>query len=118
MVQETTSGTIGLDFVEAGGYDRLAEYMGQYPQHAIFRRFSTLANANLLYLQAELTELEHQLKFVQKEDSQSSDNGRQDYFRSWYRLSESASLDAGSPEREQYEVVMKLRQVMPQYGRL
>ncbi|KAI0439537.1 hypothetical protein F4803DRAFT_553988 [Xylaria telfairii] len=115
MVQETTPGTIGLDFVEAGGYDRLAVYMGQNPQLAIYRRFNTLSNTNLLYFQAELTELEHQLEFVQKQDSQSSENGRQDYFRSWYQLSESAGLDVGSPEREQYELIMKLRQLMTQY---
>ncbi|KAI0184977.1 hypothetical protein EV127DRAFT_515707 [Xylaria flabelliformis] len=115
MVQETAPVMIDLDLVEAGGYTRLAEYMGQQPQLAIFRRFGTLTNANLLYLQAEITDLEHQLKFVQKQDSQSNDDARQEYFRSWYRLSESANLDAGSPEREQYELVMKLRELMAQY---
>ncbi|KAK5632041.1 hypothetical protein RRF57_007755 [Xylaria bambusicola] len=115
MVRETTPETIDLDFVEPGGYNRLAEYMGQQPQLAIYRRFGTLANANLLYLQAEITELENQLRTIQDEDSQSNDDARRKYFQSWYRLSDSARLEPGSPEREQYELIMKLRELMAQY---
>ncbi|KAI0527818.1 hypothetical protein F5B22DRAFT_5248 [Xylaria bambusicola] len=115
MVQETTPATIDLDRVEKGGYTRLAEYMGQQPQLAIFRRFGTLANANLLYLQAEIVELENHLKLVQDEDSQTNDDARQKYFQSWNRLSYSACLKPGSPEREQYELIMKLRELMAQY---
>ncbi|RYC59507.1 hypothetical protein CHU98_g6704 [Xylaria longipes] len=86
--------------MEAGGYTRLAEYMGQQHQLAIFRRFGTLANLNLLYLQAQITDLEQRLEFVQEQDSQSNDDARQGYFQSWYKLSESAGLDAGCPERQ------------------
>ncbi len=115
MAQEPTPVPIDLDSLEVGGYSRLAEYMGQQPQLSIFRRFGTLTNANLLYLQAELTDLERQLEFVQKQDNQSNDDARRRYFRSWYQLSESAGLDVGSPEREQYELIMKLRKLMDQY---
>ncbi|KAI0206579.1 hypothetical protein F4808DRAFT_454500 [Astrocystis sublimbata] len=102
-------------FAEAGGYTRLAEYMGQHSQLAIFRRFGTLTNASLLYLQAEITELEHELKYVQAQDCQSDDDVRKEYERSWYRLSRSASLEEGSEEREQYELIMKLRELIAQY---
>ncbi|KAJ8131005.1 hypothetical protein O1611_g2619 [Lasiodiplodia mahajangana] len=115
MVQNTSSTTVDLDSLEAGGYTRLAEYMGQQPQLAIFRRFGTLANANLLYLQAEITDLENQLEFTQEQDNQANDDARQKYFQSWYQLSDSASLEAGSPEREQYELIMKLRDLMARY---
>ncbi|KAJ2997271.1 hypothetical protein NUW58_g701 [Xylaria curta] len=107
--------TVDLDSVEAGGYTRLAEYMGQQPQLAIFRRFGALASLNILYLQAQMAELEHHLQFVQKQDSQSNDDGRRAYSRSWYQLCESARLEQGTPGREQYELIMKLRELMPQY---
>ncbi|KAI1111978.1 hypothetical protein F5Y14DRAFT_453427 [Nemania sp. NC0429] len=115
MAQEAAPVSIDLNCLEAGGYTRLAEYMGQQPQLAIFRRFSALTNVNLLYLQAEIAQLEHQLELVQIEDNKSEDNARQTYFRSWNQLSMSAHLDAGSPEREQYELIMKLRELMGQY---
>ena len=115
MVKEPTPATIDLDFVEAGGYTRLAEYMGRQPQLAIFRRFGTLTNANLLYLQAEIAELENQLTFVQDEDRQSDDDARQKYFRSWHQLSNSARLDPGRPERKQYELIKRLRELMAEY---
>ncbi|KAI0097208.1 hypothetical protein GGR51DRAFT_566754 [Nemania sp. FL0031] len=113
MVQET--GSLDLDSLEAGGYTRLAEFMGQEPQLAIYRRFSTLANENLLYLQAELTELGHQLESVQKKDSQSNDDARQKYYQCWTLLSDSASFDTGSPERKQYDLIMKLRALISDY---
>ncbi|KAI0479761.1 hypothetical protein F4859DRAFT_529914 [Xylaria cf. heliscus] len=71
MVLETTPTPTPTE-AGFGGYTKLAEYMGQQPQLAIFRRFGTLANANLLYLQAEIAELELRLKDVQKQDRESS----------------------------------------------
>ncbi|KAI1197743.1 hypothetical protein F5X97DRAFT_333812 [Nemania serpens] len=115
MAQEDASVAIDLGFAEAGGYTRLAEFMGQQPQLAIFRRFAALTNANLLYLQAEITQLEDRLDVVQTQDSQSSDDARQKYLRSWNQLSMSAGFDAGSPEREQYELIMRLRELIVQY---
>jgi hypothetical protein len=43
------------------GYPMLAAYMGLTPETNIFRRFSILNARNLLYLQAELTNLEEAL---------------------------------------------------------
>ncbi len=44
------------------GYTALALLMGRVPEVAIFRRFSTLNARNLLYLQAELVQLEDDLE--------------------------------------------------------
>ncbi|KAI0110868.1 hypothetical protein GGR51DRAFT_557869 [Nemania sp. FL0031] len=99
-----------------GGYIRLAEHMDQHPQLTILRRFGTLANATLLYYQAEITELEKYLEFIQKQDGQSDDENRRLYSRSWLKLSEAAECsEVDSPERRQYESIMKLRKLMAQY---
>ncbi|KAJ8131903.1 hypothetical protein O1611_g1717 [Lasiodiplodia mahajangana] len=116
MDQEIEPETTESEFVELGGYTRLAEHMGRQPQLAILRRFGTLANATLLYYQAEITELEHYLEFVQDQDNLSDDENRRLHSRSWIRLCQSAACnEVGSPERRQYEAIMKLRKLMGQY---
>ncbi len=45
-----------------GGYMHLAEHMGEHPNRAIFRRFGELNALNVLFLQAELVELEAELR--------------------------------------------------------
>ncbi|KAJ8132367.1 hypothetical protein O1611_g1255 [Lasiodiplodia mahajangana] len=103
------------DFVEEGGYVRLAGHMGRYPQLAILRRFGTLANETLLYYQAEITQLEHRIRCIQDQDNQSDDENRRLYARSWISLSESSLEEPGCPQREQYELLMKLRKLMAEY---
>lgn len=49
-------------------YDALAELIAEEPSLSIFRRFAKLNAKNLLYLQAELAELELQLKRKEDED--------------------------------------------------
>ncbi|KAJ3566914.1 hypothetical protein NPX13_g6961 [Xylaria arbuscula] len=133
MVEEDTPVTIDLSTVGAGGYPKLAEFMvcietfyrGKVaclpelmvtaPQLAIFRRFASLTNVNLLYLQAEIAELEVRLQEVQTKDSQLNRKPEERSFHSWFKLSESADLDPGSLEREPYELIMKLRELMAQY---
>jgi hypothetical protein len=44
------------------GYAQLASLMGAHPEVAVFRRFGALNAQNLLYLQAELTHLELELR--------------------------------------------------------
>lgn len=56
--------TIDGQYVEYGGYVRLAEHMGRHPQLAILRRFGTLANETLLYYQAGISEIEEHLKWL------------------------------------------------------
>ena len=47
--------------VHVDGYPRLAHIIGRNPEYAIVRRFTTLDVKLLLYLQAELVQLEHEL---------------------------------------------------------
>ena len=44
------------------GYSKLASLMGTYSDTLIFRHFGALSAQNLLYLQAELVHLEHELR--------------------------------------------------------
>jgi uncharacterized protein DUF6594 len=50
------------------GYPKLAALMGEFPDIAIFRRFGTLTMLNLMRLQAELIEIEEDLRLKQLQD--------------------------------------------------
>ncbi|KAK5656866.1 hypothetical protein OQA88_4415 [Cercophora sp. LCS_1] len=97
------------------GYDRLAEHMSAHPQLGIFRRFGSLFTELILYYQAEITALERRLEDVRADDRESPDAYRQQYALSWVTLFKSRFTEEGSPEREHYEIVMRLREIMPQY---
>ena len=56
------------------GYPGLAHVVGQNPGYSIFRRFTTLDTKILLYLQAELMQLEHDLSDLEVENSESGEN--------------------------------------------
>lgn len=68
------------------GYTKLATVMGAYPEVAIVRRFASLNMQNILYLQAEITELEAQLRIIEEEDRLSGDTDRTDCAFDWLAL--------------------------------
>ncbi|KAK8041638.1 hypothetical protein PG993_006161 [Apiospora rasikravindrae] len=73
------------------GYHRLAKQMAIDPDHAIFRRFGELSVLNVLRLQAELHDMEEQLKDTRLEDGESDDQSRKLYafdFRHMRRCAE------------------------------
>jgi len=49
---------------ENPGYHTLASIIGKNSEYAVFRKFSSLNAINLMSLQAELLELEHQYKLM------------------------------------------------------
>ena len=53
----------------AQGYQRLARLMGSYSETAIFRRFGHLNMLNLMYMQAELVELESSFQRICSDDA-------------------------------------------------
>lgn len=65
------------------GYPKLAERMSIAPETAVFRRFGFLNTLNLLYLQAELMDIEDQLKHLQKKDCKKS-GCEQYYATDWF----------------------------------
>lgn len=72
------------------GYPKLADAMNLTPEMAIFRRFGELNALNLLYLQAELMDIEQQLKEAQIADHASSNEHKSLYSKNWWYLSASA----------------------------
>ena len=88
--------------------------MGANPETAIFRRFGPLNALNLLYLQAELVDLENSLSNQAKEDEESGHFERSLYSRDWRTLSESSTVDIGNPS--QWSTVLRLREKLDEYS--
>jgi hypothetical protein len=93
------------------GYAKIASLMSHHHELAIFRRFGTFNLQNLLYLQAELTHLEEDLKEVVKRDQ--ADQGRYFYTKHWYSLAHSEDDE----EKEQWDKVLQIREKLKEYSR-
>jgi hypothetical protein len=93
------------------GYEKVARLMALHPEFAIFRRFQELNIRNLLYLQAEITHLEDELKGIAIEDSTCAH--RQYYSRDWWSLSQG---DEGE-NREQWDKFLELREKLDKYSK-
>ncbi|KAF2195047.1 hypothetical protein K469DRAFT_543962 [Zopfia rhizophila CBS 207.26] len=98
----------------SNGYARLASLMGLHPEIAILRRFGALNAQNLLYLQAELTHLEHRLQKCVEEDADSGHPDRTIYDRDWQTLSESGAAPDGNPE--QWNTILLIRKRLEEYN--
>lgn len=76
------------------GYPRLARLMGSNPALAIFRRYGTLNAQNILYMQAELDQLERELQGIALEDRHSGHAEKERYSREWWRLARAQGGDS------------------------
>jgi hypothetical protein len=94
------------------GYPRLASIMGAYPEVGVFRRFGALNAQNLLYLQAELTCLENELRNQEKSDLESGDQERSIYGRDWQTLAESIDSNAS----QQWKLFLRIREKLNEYS--
>jgi hypothetical protein len=98
----------------AEGYAKIAERTSHHPELAIFRRFAALNAQNLLHLQAEIHELEADLRAYAEEDAvQPNNSNRAKYSRSWHKLAHSHSED-----RRQYETITTIRARLKEYNDL
>jgi len=61
------------------GYEKLAGLMTKHSEVATFQRFDFLNTLNILYLQAELVNLEHDLRGSMREDIESGNNLPSEY---------------------------------------
>jgi hypothetical protein len=100
------------DLVE--GYPALAWRISLFPQTGIFRRFGALNARNLLYLQAELHDLEQKLVHAEKTDKS---RGRGDFCKDWQDLSESINTN-NEEESKQWRLVLKIREKLKEYSAL
>ncbi|KIW78473.1 hypothetical protein Z517_08309 [Fonsecaea pedrosoi CBS 271.37] len=94
------------------GYDKLAHLMSHYPEYGIVRRFRELNYRNILYLQAELVQLEAELQSATTADAQSQDPLRQHYGNHFPLLS--TSLGAGHDV--QWTTMLEIRGKLEKYN--
>jgi hypothetical protein len=100
------------------GYSKLALLMGEYPELAIFRRFATLNTQNILYLQAELHDLEKLHRELALENETSGHDHRITYAANWFRLANSATSTAAPGEdRRQWDMFLKIRVKLKEYSK-
>ena len=85
------------------GYPALAELMGSEPELAIFRTFKALNMLNLLRLQAEIQDLEQQLRAVREEDAGDTATNRPLYEKDFRQMRRAPNHDGG--DSEQYSIL-------------
>lgn len=95
------------------GYAKLANLQAQYPELSIYRRFAGLSARNLLYLQAELVDLEERLRKQTLKDINSTEGRRKEYSRNWFDLSVSKARDGSD---EQWHLVLCIREKLKEYS--
>lgn len=95
------------------GYAKLAALMGAHPDVLFLRRFGALNAQNLLYLQAELVQLEHEFRECSSENESSADNHRRNFSKDWFTLAHS---DGG--HEKQWILMLRIRQKLKEYGTL
>ncbi|KAF4177469.1 hypothetical protein CNMCM8694_002300 [Aspergillus lentulus] len=98
------------------GYDKLAAFLGSHPEFQYFRRFSTLNTKNLLYLQAELANLEQELQDIIQEDKElaaQEEKKRKYPFSVWHLKS---SANDPSVDSYQWDKVKEVRELLHQYN--
>jgi hypothetical protein len=93
------------------GYAKVAGLISSFPELANFRRFQTLNLQNLLYMQAEITHLESDLKELATEDVRSGKN--LDHHHDWWSLAHDDSESA----REQWTLIQKIREKLEMYSK-
>jgi hypothetical protein len=97
----------------SGSYPRLSEFMGLWPEVAIFRRFGALNAQNLLFLQAEIAHLERELKVIREREEKREDERGLLAQRSWFELSQATEDGEYCP---QWTVIQDIRSKLSEYS--
>jgi len=104
------------------GYEGLAQFMGVYPELAIFRRFGALNLQNVLFLQAEITALEEIYSEVA-----ANQNHYPEFSEEWYEKVKRGDLSPDGPNRRgrdfddpsgRYKLVLRLHKLLNEYSML
>ena len=95
------------------GYTKLAALMGKYPNVGMVSQFSALNIQSLLYMQAEVAELQQELHELEIENDRSENSDRVRFSRSWKLLSSGEPSDGSD---EQWKLVLLIREKFKQYS--
>lgn len=99
---------------EDQGYAKVAALMAKHDEFAMFRRFKKLNCLNLLYLQAEIMELEDSLDAPSATDDDSSEAAHRKQFASdWQYLSQK---QANNKHHPQWDKFLHLRERLAEYS--
>jgi hypothetical protein len=94
------------------GYDKFADFIGDNPEMSIYRRFSKLGAKNILYLQAELVNLEAELGEIIKDDKTSGDEKKEPFPYSVWHLKDSLR---DQDRNAQWSKVLEIRHTLKEY---
>ena len=92
------------------GYAKVAQLMGEHPEFAIFRRFRALNMQDMLYLQAEITHLEADLRKIENDDVKHG--GRKNHSYDWWSMTHGQ----GEGDTDQWEKVLEIREKLEKYS--
>ena len=107
-------------------YSNLSRLMGEHRDLLILRTFSDLSVKNLLFYQAELAHLEHELEEVEKEDQSCKGLPRKEHAVNWKSLSmtgdscvppSSVSAEGQSRDALQWQIFSRVRVVLHDYSK-
>jgi hypothetical protein len=90
------------------GYDKLAQLIADHPSLGIYRKFGLLSSKMLLYMQAELVNLENELNILIQDDHEEDEKAS---FRVSWKAMSSASCENGGDlqHRKVVNIQEKLR---------
>ncbi|KAE9375349.1 hypothetical protein N431DRAFT_402786 [Stipitochalara longipes BDJ] len=103
-------GQVPRNFIN--GFPSVATFIASDPDHSfsIYNAFHRLSSRNLLYLEAELLELQKQQDDLDFRDSR-RDPDVQQYFRSWTKLKTSGDSD----QLKRLELIQRIREKLKEY---
>jgi hypothetical protein len=95
------------------GYPGLADFMARVPEANIFRRFYGLNARNLMYMQAELCDLEARLLVLEEEDAKGKSARSSHYAFDFYWMLRSSK----EADHQQLDLVLKIRAKLEKYSK-
>ncbi|KAE8443529.1 hypothetical protein EG329_001769 [Mollisiaceae sp. DMI_Dod_QoI] len=93
------------------GYTKLAAFMAE-KHHPILKKYQQLAARDLLYLQAELCDLQFRYDEIAKKDTMAKDCERECYGRDWLNMATSYQRRCGG---EQWTIALAVRNKLQEY---
>ena len=97
------------------GYPALADFMSRNPDQTVFRKFSAMALLNILRLQAELQDMEHELHAIILEDSNSGNAVRKKYRLDFKHMRDFNTTEVEEEQSLQYDQIAEIGKTLEEY---